>query len=78
MQLSGRIQNGVVVIEGGPVLPEGTEVTVVCVGPGGPTASVTKQRIHLPLVSCQTPGSVNLTGPMIAEILNAEDLSPRR
>lgn len=78
MELRGRIQNGVVVIEGGPVLPEGTEVTVVCVGPGGPASSVPKQRIHLPLVACQKPGSVNLTGPMIAEILDAEDVSPRR
>lgn len=43
MTYRGRVQNGVVVIEGGAVLPEGTMVTIVApaVSPGtGGTESV--------------------------------------
>ena len=78
MELRGRIQNGVVIIDDGPALPEGAEVTVIYVAPGAPEPAHHQQRISLPLVPCQAPGRVNLTGPMIAEILDAEDISPRR
>lgn len=30
MKIPGKVQNGVVVLEPGPVLPDGTEVTVSC------------------------------------------------
>lgn len=30
METPGRVQNGVIVLEGGAVLPEGTAVTILC------------------------------------------------
>jgi hypothetical protein len=78
MEIPGRVQNGVVVLEGGAVLPEGTAVTVHFAGPGVVGPSVGKQRIQVPLVRTGQPGSVNLTGELIAEILDAEDAASRR
>ena len=71
--LHGRVQNGVVILEGGPVLPEGTAVTV-CYASRPP---VGKKRIQVPLVRTGQPGSVHLTGDQIAAILDQEDVSPR-
>jgi hypothetical protein len=79
MVLRGRVQNGVVVLEGNPKLPEGAVVTVSYpTSPAEPTPTAPKQRIQVPLVRTSQPGSVHLTGERIGEILDAEDVSPRR
>lgn len=75
MHIPGRVKNGVVVLEGGWALPEGTEVTVSCaLAPPAKTAR-RKRRVQLPLVSSKRPGSVRLTAERIAEILEEDDLS---
>jgi len=74
MEIPGRVQNGVVVLEGGSSLPEGKAVTVV------PRPSVVlhvakkRKRVVLPLVRSKRPGTVRLTVERIAEILEEEDL----
>jgi hypothetical protein len=77
MEIPGRVQNGVVVLEGAPALPEGARVTVSYAGSAAVPA-VQKRRIQVPLVRTGQPGSVHLTGARIAEILDQEDASPRR
>jgi len=75
MDVPGRVQNGVVVLEGGVSLPEGAAVTVVV--PARPTIHVSKnqKRVEFPLVPSDAPGSVHLTNEMIADILDSEDAS---
>ena len=78
MVIPGRVQNGVIVLEGGSALPEGAAVTVTY--PAQPQASpvTKKQRIQVPLVRTGQPGTVQLTGARIAEIMDDEDAAPRR
>jgi hypothetical protein len=77
MDIRGRVQNGVVVLENGPPLPEGAAVTITypAVAPPKPTGE--KRRIQVPLVKTGEPGSVQLTNARIAEILDQEDAAPR-
>jgi hypothetical protein len=77
MKIPGRVHNGVVILEGGPALPEGTPVTVSC-GVRVWHRLGKKKRVKFPLVGSKHPGSVRLTGQRIAEILDEEDGSPRR
>ena len=76
MEIQGRVQNGLVVLDGGVSLPEGVCVSVLYPVPSRAKPVVAKQRIQLPLVHCDQPGSVHLTGKRIAEILDAEDAAP--
>jgi hypothetical protein len=78
MEIPGRVHNGVVVLEGGPALPEGAAVTVCYPAPSATTPAVEKRRIEVPLVRTGQPGTVHLSGERIAEILDEEDASPRR
>lgn len=77
MEIPGRVQNGVVVLENGAVLPEGTPVTVSC-----PVRASHKprkrKRVKLPLVESKRPGSLRLTNKRIAEIFEKEDLASFR
>jgi len=77
MTLPGRVHNGVIVLEGGSALPEGAAVSVSYSAPNGAPRVSVKTRIAVPLVRTGRPGSVALTGPQIAEILNTDDVSPR-
>ena len=77
MQIPGRVKNGVVVLEGAAVLPEGAKVTVSYQGRASMAPAAAKRRIQVPRVRTGQPGSVNLTGERIAEILDEEDASPR-
>lgn len=74
--LPGRIQNGVVVLNDGQILPEGLAVTVLFELPQDKTPAQPKGRIEFPLVKSAHPGSVHLTGELIGEILDAEDAAP--
>ena len=78
MEIPGRIQNGVVVLDGAAHLPEGTHVTVLCPQAPTPPQPRKTKRVEFPLVHSKHPGSVHLTGERIAEILDQEDASPRR
>jgi hypothetical protein len=78
MTLTGHVQNGVVILDGNSMLPEGASVTVLYIEavikkptPGG-------KRIEVPLVRTGEPGTVHLTNERIAEILDEEDAAPRR
>lgn len=75
MDVPGRVQNGVVVLEGGISLPEGAAVTVVM--PAKPKLHISekRKRVEFPLVPSDAPGSVHLTNEMIADILDSEDAS---
>jgi hypothetical protein len=77
MEISGRVQNGVVVLDDGAALPEGTQVTVCYHGSADAGPEPTKRRIEVPLVRTGQPGTVHLTGQRIAEILDEQDVSPR-
>ena len=78
MVISGRVINGVVVLQGDSSLPEGAAVTVTY--PAAPSAPSPekKQRIQVPLVRTGEPASVELTGERIAEIMDETDVSARQ
>ena len=73
MEIHGRVAGGVVVLEGETV-PDGTAVMVV--PRTAPVILVAKRqrRVVLTLVPSRTPGSVDLTGDRIAEILLEQDV----
>lgn len=73
MVITGRVENGVVVLPAGTTLPEGAEVAVSYPVPAA-AGHGEKQRIQLPLVRSEHPGSLNLSNERIAEILEEEDL----
>lgn len=57
MQISGRVQNGVVILEGGPPLPEGAQVTVSFNALSSMEERM-KERVSFPLLHSKHPGSV--------------------
>jgi hypothetical protein len=72
MELLGRFQNGVVILEGSPALPEGAVVGVTY--PLRPAVtSPARKRVEFPLVHSELPGSLHLTNERIQEILDEED-----
>jgi hypothetical protein len=75
MRIPGRVENGVVVLEGSSHLPEGVAVTVTYPATLPTERPVPRRRIEFPLVRTGQPGTVNLTGSRIAEILDEEDAS---
>jgi len=75
MTIRGQVRNGVVVLEGGQILPEGTKVTVSCDSAPISRRRPKKKRVQLPLVPSKRPGSLHLTNERIAEILEEEELS---
>ena len=77
MEIRGHVRNGVVVLEGGPALPEGAAVTVRYPATAESQSAVQKKRIQVPLVRTNEPGTVHLTGKRIGEILDDEDASSR-
>jgi hypothetical protein len=72
MELFGYIQNGVVVLDEGTALPEGTRVSVSAV-PSQP--EIMMKPGELPVVRGGVPGSIHLTNERINEILEEEDLA---
>jgi hypothetical protein len=78
MEIPGRIQNGVVVLEGGRTLPEGMPVTVSCPLSTAVVSGQPKRRVAFPLVPSKHPGSLRLTADRVAELLEEDDVSPGR
>jgi hypothetical protein len=78
MEILGRIQNGVVVLEDGAVLPEGTRVTVSCETTPIWHKPGEKNQVEFPLVRSSHPGTLNLTNERIAEIFDEKDLGQFR
>ena len=78
MEISGFVQNGVVVLDNGASLPEGASVTVVYCQPPLASHPTEASRVSFPLVRSPQPGSVNLTSDRIAEILDDEEIAPGR
>ncbi len=75
MQILGHVESGVVVLDGGATLAEGTRVVVSqlsCVDQGPQSE---KKSVELPLVSGGEPGSIHLTNKRINEIIDEEDLA---
>lgn len=77
MTIPGRVQNGVVVLESGSILPEGAVVTVIYPTSTRPKPDGDRKRVQIPLVRTGRPGTVNLTEQQIAELLDEEDVAPR-
>ena len=75
MEIPGRIQNGVVVLDGSASLPEGAEVTVTLRTKPVIRVAKKQKRVEFPLVPSSAPGSIHLTNEMIADILDSEDAS---
>jgi hypothetical protein len=76
MDIPGHVHNGVVVLEGGVSLPEGTPVVVSCGALSNAQSTAgSRRRIQLPLVRSDHPGSRKLTGDRVAELLDEEDAS---
>ena len=78
MRIPGRVSNGVVVLEGGQFLPEGAQVIVTLKHVESTEAPRAEEQVRFPIVRSQHPGSVKLTGQMVAEYLEDEDLSTGR
>jgi hypothetical protein len=72
MNATGIVQNGVIVLDGGMQLPEGTRV-LVSIAPFLIKPKSSSTRVEFPLVDSVNPGSVHLTNQMIGEILDEED-----
>ncbi len=75
MNILGQVRNGVVVLEGGTVLPEGSMVIVILSGKPRIRTAKNPKRVEFPLVRSSSPGSVHLTNEKIAQLLDEEDVS---
>ena len=74
MQTLGHIHNGVVILDGGISLPEGTRVSVSVLPTALAAPEIECVPGKLPLVRSAAAGSVDLTNERIYEILDAEDV----
>jgi hypothetical protein len=72
MTVTGHIQNGVVVLDGGTTFPDGTPVFVF---PLSPQPVLLMTPGELPVVLGGVPGSVHLTNERINEIFEEEDIA---
>lgn len=79
MQTLGHIQNGVVVLDEGVSLPEGTRVSVsvLSMGRGKLTlrirSAAVQRPVVLPIFDYDGPPDIALTNERIAEILDRDD-----
>jgi len=74
MEIPGRVQNGVVVLDGSVSLPDGAVVAVIYPVHETPAAPREKKRVQFPLVRSANPGSLHLTNERIHEIQEEEDI----
>lgn len=74
MSIQGTVRNGVVVLESGAKLPEGTRVSISTEAAACARGTIVKAPGQLPIVQGGKPGSLALTNERIAEILDDEDM----
>lgn len=74
MELFGHIQNGVVVLDSEVTLPEGTRVSVSPMPAQSSEVRVVSRPGEPPVVQGGRPGTWNLTGEQIGQILDEEDM----
>jgi hypothetical protein len=75
MEILGRVQNGVVVLEGPVKLPEGTQVVVSLRTKANIHTAPIQRPVRLPIFEYHGPPDIELTNDQIAEILAREDAS---
>lgn len=75
MQVSGRVQNGVVVFEQPNALPDGAAVVVTYREKPVIRFSDNPRPVVLPIFDSDQPGTLDLTNDQIADILDQEDAS---
>lgn len=75
MKTQGVVHNGVIVIDGGIRLPEGTRI-VVSIEPEMGGQNSNSYHVQFPLVHSETPGQLQLTNETISQFLD-EDEIPR-
>lgn len=75
MDIPGRVENGVVVLEGSATLPEGSRVVVLYDGTPRLTKATIQRPVALPIFEYDGPPDVDLTNERIAEILDHDDAS---
>ena len=74
MRNHGIVHNGMIVIDGGVPLPEGTRV-VVSIEAESAESEPSEYRVQFPLVYSETPGQLHLTNEEIAEYLDDDEIS---
>lgn len=75
MDIPGRVENGVVVLEGGMKLPEGAQVVVSLRRKPNIRVAPTQRPVQLPIFDYGAPPDIDLTNDQIADILTGEDAS---
>jgi hypothetical protein len=75
MDVPGRVENGVVVLEGTIRLPEGAQVVVSLGRKPNIRVASTQRPVQLPIFDYDGPPDIDLTNDQIAEILAREDAS---
>jgi hypothetical protein len=75
MDIPGRVENGVVVLEGGVRLPEGAQVVVSLRTRPNIRVAPAQRPVQLPIFDYDGLPDIDLTNDQIAEILAREDAS---
>jgi hypothetical protein len=75
MEVPGRVQNGVVVFEGGMILPEGSRVVVSLRETPNIRVAPAQCPVQLPIFDYEDRPDIDLTNDQIAELLTREDAS---
>ncbi len=78
MEISGVVQNGVVVLDGSVSLPEGVNVVVTYRTTPVIRVAKNQKRVQFPLFPSPEPGTLDLTSERIAEILDDEEIEAMR
>ncbi len=69
----GVVHNGVIVVDGGIPLPDGTRIRV-SIEPDLGESHPASRYVEFPLVHSKAPGSLHLTNEMIAEYLEHDEI----
>jgi hypothetical protein len=75
MDVPGRVENGIVVLEGATQLPEGAQVVVSLRTKPNIQVATTQRPVRLPIFDYSGPPDINLTNDQIVEMLAREDAS---
>lgn len=78
MEISGTVENGVVVLDGSVLPPEGANVVVIYRTKPVIRLAKNQKRVEFPLFPSSEPGTLDLTSERIAEILDDEEIEAMR